>query len=90
MGLPRGEPALDELFSLPPDGHDAMRVAFLEYPSNGLVMAMRELRISGVLGVVQELSTPSKLLALPLGAPVDTLTFRLYMVAVFGRSSINL
>ena len=29
LGLPKGEPALEELVSLPPGGHDAMRGTFL-------------------------------------------------------------
>jgi len=43
-------------------------------------MAIREFKISGVLGVVHELSTPSKLLPLPPAALLDTLTFKLYIV----------
>jgi hypothetical protein len=89
LGLPRGDPVLEELVSLPPGGHDAMRGTFLTvYPSNGFVMAIREFKISGVFGVVHELSTPSKL---PLAAPAaamalpPTFTFKLYIFKfVFG------
>lgn len=83
LGLPRGDPVLEELVSLPPGGHEAMRGTFLTvYPSNGLVMAIREFKISGVFGVVHELSTPSKLLLLPLvaAALLATFTFKLYIL----------
>lgn len=83
LGLPRGDPVLEELVSLPPGGHEAMRGTFLTvYPSNGLVMAIREFKISGVFGVVHELSTPSKLLLPPLAAAalVATFTFKLYIL----------
>jgi hypothetical protein len=87
LGLPRGDPVLEELVSLPPGGHDAMRGTFLvAYPSNGFVIAIREFRISGVFGVVHELSTPSRVLLLtPLEALLATFTFKLYILkTVFG------
>lgn len=43
-------------------------------------MAIREFKISGVFGVVHELSTPSKLLPLLPAALLATLTFKLYIV----------
>ena len=50
-------------------------------------MAIREFKISGVFGVVHELSTPSKLLPLLPAALLATLTFKLYIVNfVFGSS----
>ena len=45
-------------------------------------MAIREFKISGVFGVVHELSTPSKLLPLLPAALLATLTFKLYIVNV--------
>ena len=42
-------------------------------------MAIREFKISGVFGVVHELSTPSKLLPLPPAALLATFTFKLYI-----------
>lgn len=79
LGLPKGDPVLEELVSLPPGGHEAMRGTFLTvYPSNGLVIAIREFKISGVFGVVHELSTPSKLL-LAAAALLATFTFKLYI-----------
>ena len=43
-------------------------------------MAIREFKISGVFGVVHELSTPSKLLTLLQAALLATFTFKLYIL----------
>ena len=54
-------------------------------------MAIREFKISGVFGVVHELSTLSKLLPLLPAALLATFTFKLYILKiVFGWSFITL
>jgi hypothetical protein len=49
--------------------------------SNGFVIAMSELRISGVLGVLEQKSTPTP------SNGVDNEVLKLYIFVLFGASS---